>query len=185
MPQRRDSAFRRLRAGRQALWGSSSQPVLNSAARLITDTLSAARGLAIAQRRSHYVEYDDETTENTEKNRIRIFYIVTGRSIGTYTDRRTVGEWKYLPELIMFMDSDVNMPSGVIYRKLPVSKHVQFKANGGASGGSTGFTIIDESTYEGDLTANPRFVDTGLLVKAKTCNVTVINVTGRVRATFE
>ncbi len=150
---------------------------LNSSAKLITDTLSSARGLAITHRRTHYVEFDDDSA----RQRIRIFYVVEGGDISNPDDRETVGEWKDLPEPIVFMDQEkvsINPPD-LIYRWPP--DYVQFKANGGASGGSMGFTIIDPTTYDG----NPPFNDTGLLQKSKTCHITVINVTGRVKATFE
>ena len=155
---------------------------LNSSAKLITDTLSSARGLAITYRLSYWVELDCETTLSPERDRLRIYYMIGGGNPDSiaqadYDQRVTVGKWKKLPEPVVFFP---DVDDG--YK--PPQERLKFKANGGIVGPNgnfpANFTIVESTTLEGP---NPRSQEQ--LAKAKTCNIKLNNVTGRVKATFE
>jgi len=158
---------------------------IRSAAKMITDTLSSARGLAIAHRHSYYVEYDNETVQNPEHNRLRIFYMplenpaadpIKRWDVSVYDRRTTMGEWKKLPEPIVFFDGTVPIPPDLKY-DFP-DPYVQFDANGGIHGGNPKeFTIVDSTTCVMDGN-----YDAAKMLKAKTCNINVNNVTGRIKA---
>jgi prepilin-type N-terminal cleavage/methylation domain-containing protein len=158
---------------------------LRNGAKTITDTLSSARGLAIAQRHSYYVEYDNETVINPEKNRLRIFYMPLDSSgkrklPSNYNDRITYGEWKKLPDTIAFYDGNPITVGTITYAQ--PDQYVQFDPNGGVHGASsTTFTIVDSTT----LNMNDKPYDAARMSKAKTCRIYVLNVTGRIKAVFE
>lgn len=147
---------------------------LRSGANSITNTLSWARQMAITYRRSYYVEFDDETTApSPEKNRLRIFFVEKGGNPGTPDDRKQVGDWIDLPDQIVFFEG-----SAGIYKE--PDDYVKFKPNGGATGATSPqpwtFTIYDKTTVE---SAAPDWD------RAKTCNIYVLMVTGRIETVIE
>ena len=161
---------------------------MRTAAKMLTDTISAARGLAIAQRHAYYVEYDNETVVNPEHNRIRIFYMPLENSavdpikrwdVTDYARRMTFGDWKMLPEPIVFFDATVIINPNLKY-DMP-DPYIRFDANGGIHGANPReFTIVNSTTLEMDGSYNAAEME-----KAKTCNININNVTGRVKAVIE
>ena len=163
---------------------------LRNASRLITQTLSAARQMAITQQvyscsveddagnvvfetkgeRSRYVEFD------VPKNRLRTYFWV--RKNGTRYKQITVGEWEALPQKVEFYKSDTYKWHGPndregYYNHPP--KYIQFKPNGTAYSSDSpdsltviDFAIIDFNSGEGE--------------KSKTRVITVQGVTGMVKS---
>jgi len=163
---------------------------LTNASRLITQTLSAARQMAITQQvyscsveddagnvvfetkgeRSRYVEFD------VANNRLRTYFWT--RKDGQRYKQITVGEWEVLPQTIEFYESDTYKWYGPNdksdYYKHP-PEYIRFKPNGTAYSSESpdsptvfDFAIVDTNSGEG--------------AKSKTRVVTVQGVTGMARA---
>lgn len=143
---------------------------IRSAAKIVTDTLSAARGLAIAQRQSFYVEFDKNA------NKVTIFALDKTKASpdpDVKADRKYYGEWKKLPEPVTFYNY-----SSPLY-KAP-DDWIKFKPNGGASERSNPGLVSTFAIWDPTTLGNPPD-----LAKAKTCNIKVDNVTGRIKAVIE
>jgi len=163
---------------------------LRNASRLITQTLSAARQMAITQKvysysvedevgnivfetkgeRSRFVEFD------TAENRLRTYFWT--RKDGERYKQITVGEWELLPDGIEFYESNeyqwYDQEDEPHYYYYP-PEYIRFKPNGTAyNSESIGspivfrFAIIDRNSGEGE--------------KSKTRVITVQGVTGMVRS---
>jgi len=157
---------------------------LTNASRLITQTLSAARQMAVTQKvylysydgteitgeRSRYVEFD------VPANRLRTYFWT--RKNGQRYKQITVGEWEVLPQTIEFYASDTYKWYGPNnksdYYKHP-PEYIRFKPNGTAFSSESpdsptvfDFAIVDTNSGEG--------------AKSKTRVVTVQGVTGMARS---
>ena len=139
---------------------------LRTAAKMLTDTLSQARQMAVSQRQSYYVEFDT----NIDAPRVRIFYLDRngGGNPNIADDRIGATEWLYLPEPVKFVTQPL-----VSY--LPPPLWFKFKPNGGADnnvtpGTNRSFGIFDASTYMSNPPGKPpsgNFDDPALMNTAK------------------
>jgi prepilin-type N-terminal cleavage/methylation domain-containing protein len=145
---------------------------MRGGAKIVTDTMSAARGLAIAQRQSFFVEFDKAT------NRITIFSLKKTESNpnpnpDVAADRKYYGEWKKLPDPIAFYNYTDPLYAAP-------DDWIKFKPNGGASGKTNPGTVAKFAIWDPTTLGNPAD-----LTKAKTCVIHTDNVTGRIKAVFE